>query len=88
MWNSNNYDIFVVNTLVSSPHQWTPLHVAAEEGYIDVVKYLVVKQADIHVKAYNGVCTEWEYIMYLELDCSPDLHLSYHYSLLPNEEYV
>ena len=48
-----------MNTLVSSPHQWTPLHVAAEEGYIDVVKYLVaVKQTDIHIKAYNGVCTE------------------------------
>ena len=39
---------------------------AAEEGYIDVVKYLVaVKQTDIHIKAYNGVCTEWEYMYIL-----------------------
>ena len=46
---------------------------AAGGGYVAIVEYLVVdKQADIHVKAYNGVCTKWNYY-YVYSYCSPDL---------------
>ena len=38
-------------------HQWTPLHVAAERGCMDVLEYLVDKEADIHIKDTNEVCT-------------------------------
>ena len=33
----------------------TPLHVAAEQGHIDVVKCLVVQGADISAKDKDGV---------------------------------
>jgi len=38
-------------------HQWTPLHVAAERGCMNVLEYLVNEGADIHIKDRNGVCT-------------------------------
>ena len=36
-------------------HQWPPLHLAAEQGRIDVVIYLVEKGANIHSKVDDGV---------------------------------
>ena len=33
----------------------TPLHVAAERGYVKIVDYLVGKGADIGIKDENGV---------------------------------
>ena len=35
--------------------QWTPLHVAVEEGYADIVKNLVDKEADINIRENGGV---------------------------------
>ena len=40
-----------------SPHQFTPLHSAAEEGHVDIVRYLVDKGADLNVKDEIGVST-------------------------------
>ena len=48
-------------SIVSSLYQMTPLHVAAERGYIKIVDYLVGKGADIDTQDEKGV------IMY---DCS------------------
>jgi len=31
-------------------HYWTPLHLAAEEGHLIVVEYLVNQKADINAK--------------------------------------
>ena len=33
----------------------TPLHIAAERGYVTIVDYLVGKGADIGIKDENGV---------------------------------
>ena len=33
----------------------TPLHVAAERGYLKIVEYLVSKEADIDIQDNNGV---------------------------------
>ena len=41
-------------------NQKTPLHLAAVEGHVDTVKYLVNKGVDINIKDINGV-SEWEY---------------------------
>ena len=41
--------------LVSSPHQATPLHKAAEKGQSDTVKYLIEKGADLTIKDKFGV---------------------------------
>ena len=41
--------------IVSSLYQMTPLHVAAERGYVKIVDYLVGKGADIDIKDENGV---------------------------------
>ena len=38
-----------------SPHQGTPLHVAAEGGHTDSVQYLIDKGAGINVKNNYGV---------------------------------
>ena len=38
------------SNLVSSPHQWTPLHYAAIQGKEDTVQLLIEKGADINVK--------------------------------------
>ena len=38
-----------------SPHQGTPLHLAAEEGHADAVQCLVDNGADINIKDINGV---------------------------------
>ena len=34
---------------------WTPLHVAAREGYLDVAKLLLANKADVNAKINNGV---------------------------------
>ena len=40
---------------LSSLHQITPLHVAAERGHPRIVEYLVDKGADIDIQDKNGV---------------------------------
>ena len=37
----------------------TPLHVAAERGYIKIVDYLVGKGADIDIQDENGVICDF-----------------------------
>ena len=41
--------------LFYSPHQSTPLHKAANEGHVHIVRYLVEQGADINIKDVNGV---------------------------------
>ena len=36
-------------------HQWTPLHMAAQNGNVDVVRFLVDKGANVNLKGYYGV---------------------------------
>ena len=50
-----------------SPHQDTPLHVAAYRGHTDSLQYFIGKGAGISVTNKNGV-SEW--------DCSADLCFS------------
>ena len=38
-----------------SPHQWTPLHLAATSGHVDIARLLVDKGADISSKDTGGV---------------------------------
>ena len=45
---------------IYSLHQRTPLHWAAHEGHVDVVRYLVEQGADINIKECSGV-SEQEY---------------------------
>ena len=47
---------FTCSTIfVHSPHQSTPLHWAAHEGHMDIVRYFVDKDADINIKDRKGV---------------------------------
>ena len=46
--------MFKVCSLLS-PHQYTPLHVAAEEGHTDSVQCLIDKGAEINIKDNAGV---------------------------------
>ena len=39
----------------NSPHQYTPLCVAALHNHVDIVRCLVDKGADINVKSEKGV---------------------------------
>ena len=41
--------------VVSSLHQITPLHVAAETGHTRIVEYLVDKGAHVNIQDKNGV---------------------------------
>jgi len=43
------------SNLVSSPHQFTPLHKSTEKGHTDTVKYLIEKGADLNIKSNSGV---------------------------------
>ena len=38
----------------------TPLHLAARQGHVDIVRYLVDKGADLNIKDEDGV-SEQEY---------------------------
>lgn len=38
-----------------SRHQWTPLHVAADNGHKNILEYLVKKPVDINIKDDDGV---------------------------------
>ena len=40
---------------VYSPHQWTPLHSAAQKGHVNIASYIVDKGADLNIKDNNGV---------------------------------
>ena len=57
-------DFWLTLQSLSSPHQVTPLHVAAERGHPRIVEYLVGKGADIDIQNNNGV------IMYHSSNCS------------------
>ena len=48
-------DFWFTLYLLSSLHQMTPLHVAAERGYTNIVDYLVSKGADIDIGDKSGV---------------------------------
>ena len=41
--------------LLDSSHQRTALHVAAQRGHVDTVRYLVNKGADINIQDNKGV---------------------------------
>ena len=43
------------SSLVSSPHQRTPLHWAAVEGHTDSVELLIQAGADVNIKDDDGV---------------------------------
>ena len=43
------------SNLVSSPHQRTPLHNAAEGGHVHTVEYLIQAGADVSIQDNNGV---------------------------------
>ena len=43
------------SNLVSSPHQWTPLHRAAGGGHGGAVDYLIQAGADVNIKDNDGV---------------------------------
>ena len=45
---------------IYSPHQFTPLHIAAKAGHVDTVRCLVDKGANINIKDGNKV-REQEY---------------------------
>ena len=47
-------------SLFSSLNQWTPLHIAAKRGRIEIVKFLVDKGADVNVKAKDRVSIWWQ----------------------------
>ena len=44
-----------VQNLVSSPHQETPLHWAAQGGHGGAVEYLIQAGADVNIKDDDGV---------------------------------
>ena len=43
------------SNLVSSPHQKTPLHEAAEGGHVGALEYLIQAGADFNIKDNYGV---------------------------------
>ena len=45
----------------NNSHQGTPLHLAAEAGHMDIVRYLVEKGADINIKDDIFKVSEREY---------------------------
>ena len=46
---------FCIYVSLFSLHQMVPLHLAAERGHLDIVKYFVSQKADINIKDNNGV---------------------------------
>ena len=52
---SGSHAMFMIVQLIS-PHQKTPLHLAAEGGHAGTAQLLVEKGADINVKDNDGVC--------------------------------
>ena len=42
-------------TILKFPHQWTPLHLAATSGHVDIARLLVDKGANINGKDNGGV---------------------------------
>lgn len=55
-----------------SPHQWTPLHLAASSSHTDVVRLLVDKGANINSRDSGGVskcvCTTDSGLVLLTVD--------------------
>ena len=54
-YKEDEYHLRFIRTVVSSLHQITPLHVAAERGHTRIVEYLVSKGAEIDIQDKNGV---------------------------------
>ena len=54
------YSWWTSSNLVSSPHQVTPLHRAAQGGHVGAVEYLIQAGADINIKD-NGEVSEQDY---------------------------
>ena len=54
--------------LSSSFYQWTPLHIAAKEGNVLIVKLLVKAGTGINIRSDDGVSV-YECIL-LRVDCS------------------
>ena len=44
-----------VQIFVSSPHQATPLHMAAQRGRVGAEEYLILAGADVTIKDNRGV---------------------------------
>ena len=40
---------------VLSPHQMSPLHLAADKGHLDIVNYLIMMGAQVDSKDVRGV---------------------------------
>ena len=49
------YSWWTSSNLVSSPHQETPLHIAASGGHVCAVEYIIQAGADVNVKDDRGV---------------------------------
>ena len=52
---SSSHAVLMIAQLIS-PHQRTPLHLAAELGHTGTAQFLVEKGADINIKDSDGVC--------------------------------
>ena len=49
-----------------SPHQVTPLHIAANSGQVETVRWLVEQGADVNIQTNEGV-GEYEYTAHFKL---------------------
>ena len=48
--NLTGYSWWTISNLVSSPHQRTPLHLAAGGGHVGAVEYLIQAGANVNIK--------------------------------------
>ena len=55
----------------------TPMHMAAERGFVKIVDYLIDKGADINIKDENGVLRPVARIFRRGVTLMSDLHVMY-----------